>query len=106
MDKSSCQKIHAKRKAFQRYGVTLNRIDYRNLVHKIQEGKAIRLYRQSNRVTIWKVDFNGTSMIAVYDSARKTICSFLSPDMDFIHRPSALSYLSDSEYEQFIEEES
>lgn len=75
--KHVAQRIHAKRRAQQRYGLTLNRQQMRELVAQIQNGKGIFLERQSLRVTLWRVEFEGRKCKVVYDSRRGVIVSFL-----------------------------
>jgi len=50
-------------------------------VKLIQTNKAQFVDRQSNRITRWKIEFKGLELIAVYDSIRKTVVTFLTMDM-------------------------
>ena len=68
---------HAKAAAEERYGVTLNKEARREIVHKIQTGKADFVSRTSNNRTLWKVDHEETSLNVVYDKARHALCTVL-----------------------------
>lgn len=68
---------HAKRRAFERYGMSLNRKDIDEMVHQIQSGKAIFIEKQSIRVSKFAVVVRDTKMVAIYDKVRKTIVTVL-----------------------------
>jgi hypothetical protein len=55
----------------------INEIEYRQLVNKIQKGTATFLQRESNRVTMWSIDYRDRKLLAVYDTSRQTIITFL-----------------------------
>lgn len=75
--KSQSQKIHAKKRAFERYGLMLNRADLMELVNKIHNNSATLLEKQSHRVRVFLVECKGIKVPVVYDNQRKTIVSFL-----------------------------
>lgn len=68
---------HAKAAAEERYGVTLNKEARREIVQKIQTGDADFVSRTSNNHTLWKVDYQETSMNVVYDKSRHALCTVL-----------------------------
>lgn len=76
-NKARAQRAHAKARAAQRYNLRLNRSSLRLLVQAIQANKAQFLWRESNRVTVWDIEFAGTLIRVVYDSFRKTIVTCL-----------------------------
>jgi hypothetical protein len=73
------ERRHAKIRAAQRYGLTLNRHQYRAIVDKIRGAKAQFLGRESARLTHWAVEWEGRTLHAVYDSKRHAIVTFLPP---------------------------
>jgi hypothetical protein len=77
MTKLHAQRRHAKLRAQERYGLSLNRIDLREIAGLIQQGKAVFLRRQSLRVSHWLVEVGGKSARVVYDRKRKTVVTFL-----------------------------
>jgi hypothetical protein len=77
--KKVCQRIHAKRRLEERFGFTVNRHEFRELVQQITSGKAEHLESQSNRVSIKAVTFKGKKIAVAYDKSRQTIITFL-PD--------------------------
>ena len=79
MNKSKSQIRHARMRALERFDVVLNDKDYEDLCRQIRKGLSKPVFKQSNRVSIHEVTFQGKIMVAVYDKERKTIASFL-PD--------------------------
>lgn len=77
MSKAKSQEIHAKRRAFERYGLTLNNSDLAEIKNQIQFGEAQHLESQSNRVSVFSLNMAGTEVPVVYDTSRKTVVSFL-----------------------------
>jgi len=75
--KASAQRMHAKRRAYERYGVSLNRTVYHQLVQKIIHQDAQFLKRQSLRVTLHRVEHDGIEYTVAYDKLRKTIITCL-----------------------------
>lgn len=80
LTKTRAQRIHARRRALERYELDLNRHDLREVVESIQAGKATFVRRQSLRVSIWEVTVKGQACRVVYDKLRKTIVTFLPLD--------------------------
>lgn len=77
MDKKTSERIHAKRRALQRYNLDFTK-KVRNLLKiKIRNNKGKFLYRQSRRVTVWEVDHENTKLKVVYDTLRGEIITFL-----------------------------
>lgn len=64
---------HAKRRATERFGLTLNRHELRDIAKFIQSGKAEFFDRQSNNVTRWIVKIQGIEVAVVYDKLRKSV---------------------------------
>ena len=73
------QEAHAKVRAEQHYGISLNNEDRRNIVKMIQgDGEGAQFVgRTSNRASLWKVDYNDVSMNVVYDKTRHSINTIL-----------------------------
>ena len=79
--KEDCQIRHAKLRAAQRYDLQLTDHQYNNLCNMVRKGASEILFKQSNRVTIHKLEWNHITMTVVYDKIRNTIVSFL-PNAD------------------------
>lgn len=77
MDKAQSQAKHAKRRALERYDLELSDRDLREIVRLIQAGKAQKTLKQSHRVTVCWLQFQGKTIKVVYDKSRKSIASFL-----------------------------
>ena len=77
MDKAQSQRAHAKRRARERYGLHINRDLYRELVQRIQLGRARIIERQSNRIAVHLLEIDGVQYPVAYDNQRQTIVTFL-----------------------------
>lgn len=73
--KKSCQYAHAKRRAYERYGLDYTRPVRNRLVNAIRDGHGTFLLRESHRLTHWMVE----GYRVVYDKQRKEIATFLPP---------------------------
>ncbi len=69
--------MHAKKRAEQRAGVSLNHEDRLNVVKMIQSGEADFVAKQSNTRSLFKVDYEGSSLNVVYDKARQALRTVL-----------------------------
>ena len=77
MRKKLSERVHAKRRLVERYGLELNRRELRELVSQIQEAKATHIETQSNRVSLWRVSHGTIEIVVVYDKKRGTIVTAL-----------------------------
>lgn len=86
--KKELQKRHAKKRFQTRLGISLTNELHNFLVRKIQKGEAVKVEKQSNRVSIWDIDVGGLfkenpeidSLRVVYDSNTKNIVTILFKD--------------------------
>jgi len=67
-------KAHFQRRSIERIGVLL---DEKELVKKIQNNELEFVERQSNRVTVFRYEYNGELYRLVYDKTRKQIITVL-----------------------------
>lgn len=81
-NKKACLNKHAKKRAEERFGVTLNRYDLYNVSSAIRSQNAKFKQAISNRVTAWIVNVPNTNeeAIALYDKHRKCVITFLPLD--------------------------
>lgn len=77
MTKAQAQRIHATKRAEERYGMTLTRDMHHQLVKMIQSGKSTVIERQSLRVSVHELMIEDEPVRVVYDRIRKTIVTFL-----------------------------
>lgn len=77
MDKKTSERIHAKRRALERYDLVFTKAVRNKIKGMIQTSKGKFLYRQSRRVTVWEVDHENRKFKVVYDSLRGEIVTFL-----------------------------
>jgi len=87
LSKAASQEIHARRAAKKRYQVDLGLLGMCEVRDQIQEGRSRLLERQSNRVAIHEVQWGGQAMVAVYDTQRHTLVTFLPADFEPGERP-------------------
>ena len=78
--KARQQTRHAKRRAFERYKLDLNDSDLLSLAKDIQNGRATHIFKQSQRVSIFRMMCKNTDVQVVYDGQRKTIVTFIPLD--------------------------
>lgn len=86
--KKELQKKHAKKRFQTRYGISLTPELHKLLVRKIQKGEAVKVEKQSNRVSIWDIDVSNClpdspeveELRVVYDSNTKNIVTILYKD--------------------------
>jgi hypothetical protein len=70
--------LHAKKRAFQRYGLILEDGDLQKIENKIRKGNAELQYKQSNAISVWKVDYRGREIVAVYNKKQKALSTLLT----------------------------
>jgi hypothetical protein len=76
--KAKRQKAHARRRARERYGLSLKQHEYHELCRRIQENIDCKfLYRQSNRVSLFALKWGGEWLPVVYDKQRHTVVTVL-----------------------------
>jgi len=71
---------HSKRRAWNRYGISLNKLRRRELVKMIQEGEGTFVKQSANNSSIWKLEVEGQDVLVVYDKTKKDIATFLPKD--------------------------
>lgn len=80
MNRREAIRVHAKRRAAERYGLCFGDIGEAKIVAAIQNPKesgAVFRWRTSNRVTVFDVPFRGQIVRVAYDKDRKAIVTFL-----------------------------
>lgn len=76
--KDVCQRLHAKKRAYQRYGLTLTTADLNRLSDQIVfKENCVLVQKQSNRVSIFDVIFMDMKVRVSYDFLRKQVITFL-----------------------------
>jgi hypothetical protein len=82
MDKKTSERIHAKRRALERYGLNFTKAIRNQIKGKIQSNGGTFLYRRSRRVTVWEVDHENKKFKVVYDTLRGEIVTFLPQEQE------------------------
>jgi esterase/lipase len=86
MSKRVCQRKHFKRRINERFGIEINRKDQEEIVEKIKKKEAEIIYKQSNRVVHYLMEYKGNKMVMVYDKNRKSLITVLNYDEGYIQR--------------------
>lgn len=81
LTKLQSQRIHAKRRIEQRFGIQINRHDIREIVNLIQTNRAKFIEKQSNSRSLFSLVFKDNLLYVIYDKTRKNICTFLTEEM-------------------------
>ncbi|MEK9173528.1 MAG: hypothetical protein AAB594_03100 [Patescibacteria group bacterium] len=76
-EKTKSQRLHTKRRCFERFGIELSNADLKNIVSQIQTGHAIKISRRSNTAVIYLVKHNGIYLPVLYDKSRHSIATVL-----------------------------
>lgn len=82
MDKKKSERIHSKRRAYERYGVELTSNLRDKLRGKIKRSEGTFLRKQSLRVSIWEVSDGNITYRVAYDKKRSEIITFLTRDYE------------------------
>ena len=75
--KRTCEHLHAKRRAKERYGIEFNRKQHDEIVALIRSGRFILKQEQSARIRIYDIVYMQQDMRIVYDKKRGQVVSFL-----------------------------
>ena len=76
------QRIHAKKRALERYGLDLKTKDLKEIARLITEkprANAQRLAVPTTRISIWRVNYHGMFLPVAWDWKSKTVASILPP---------------------------
>lgn len=74
------KRAHAKRRAMERHGVHLNRIDLIKIREMIGSNKAKFVERQSADRAVFLIQYKEAEMVCVYSSRHKTIVTIFPPE--------------------------
>lgn len=88
VSKALGQGLHAIRRARERFDFSLDYATYQKIGDQIRAGNAKFVERQSNRISLFEVELNGESCVAVYDRKRHTVVTFLTMEMVGISVPA------------------
>lgn len=81
MDKKTSERIHAKRRALQRYHIDFTKEVRNHIKTQIRNSTGKFLYRQSRRVTVWEVTYENIPLRVVYDTKRSEIVTVLPQEV-------------------------
>lgn len=77
---------HARRRFDQRFDISLNDNQYLQLVNRVKKGNGTFVRKQSNRVSIWDIEFEGNLIRVVYDKKTSAIVTALYPDKQTLEK--------------------
>ncbi len=73
------RRMHARRRAEERYGLILHRRQLEEIAGLIRNGRAELLERQSHTRTKWRLSYQGRDLLVMYSSSTRQVITFL-PD--------------------------
>ena len=77
MCKAKSQRIHAKKRAAERFGIELEDSAINRIITDIQSNRTEFLCKESNRISVHLIDLAGKLVRCVYDKERKEIVTFM-----------------------------
>jgi hypothetical protein len=77
--KQAAQKVHCKRRFYERYGIPLTDEMLADAVDQIQHQKGKYMGKQSFRLSIWQVMIAEQECIVIYDRERHSIVTCMPP---------------------------
>lgn len=81
VDKRITQKIHFKKRFYERIGIVCSKAIYNQLLYNVVNGKDILIINESSRVKHFLDIFEGQRIIIVYDCFRKSLVTVISESM-------------------------
>lgn len=69
--KESCELIHFKKRMIERQGLVLNKEQINEICKLIQNGHSTFVKKQTNRIVLHDISYNGKVLRIVYDKLRK-----------------------------------
>ena len=85
---------HVKRKFWMRWSIELTDELHREFVKKIQNREGKLVEKQSNRVSVWDIEYKEKTMTVVYDKIREMLITVLPEGADINDR-----FLYDNKYQ-------
>lgn len=77
MTKKEAQRLHSIGRGAERYGMKLSGTDLGKICGLIQTSQSTLVEKQSNRISVHLVTYNGEQIPVVYDKKRKSIATVL-----------------------------
>lgn len=74
------QQRHTRLRALERTGLNITVRDQEQIVQKIQRGECTMVRKQSNRVSVFDVEYEETTLRVVYDRHRKSLATIMTPE--------------------------
>ena len=78
-DKATLVK-HAQKRFYERFNVDMSEDDIYTMSNLIREGRCEFIEKQSNRISLFYVNYNDKKYEVVYDKSRKSIVTVLPED--------------------------
>ena len=88
MSKDKAERRHAFARFAERFGCGLSNETYNEMIRQIQDGRATFLHKQSNRVTVWRLIYEGKFVRVAYDRDRHNIVTFMPEENENMAHPN------------------
>ena len=73
------ERSHTRLRLAERYGLDVSSADVFQMAKRIAHGQATLVTRQSRHVAHWQLDYQGQSLLLVFDRQRRSIITALPP---------------------------
>jgi len=73
---------HAKKRAQERYGVSLSKQDMKEIAGWIRHNKARHIHTKSLTKAIWAVEIRGEEIIVLYDRKKRIVVTVLPSEVE------------------------
>ena len=80
-NKSQCERIHAQKRAMERYGLEYKRIHLDLIRNGIRNQEVMLLFRITNRVSLRLWKYEDKDIYLLYDHNRQEVVTFLTKEM-------------------------
>ncbi len=74
------QQRHAQQRALARTGLNIGQRQQDAIVDKIRTGEAVFVRKESNRISVFDVEYEETTLRVVYDKQRKSLATIMTTD--------------------------
>lgn len=74
------QQRHTQQRALARTGLNISARQQDAIVQQIQRGECTLVRKQSNRVTVFDVEYEEMTLRVVYDRQRKSLATIMTPE--------------------------
>lgn len=94
--KKLAQRVHARKRFASRHNIEFTKAVRREFVKQIQSGQARHIRKQSNRVALYSVQYEGKWIDVIYDNKTHNVVTCLPEPETYIQKPNNDSEIQES----------